>query len=151
MNLKLRQLSIAILSTLAFSAPAYSEILGQRPTTNSALHRQGNQAKLSKQDEQVVKKIIDDYFDQISNLQREIGAVRGNFRISNAEKRKILPSFKLRVDNMINSHIERLRPYSSQDKNISRILEFMRRNGEFHLYYLLECPDMNGATMCFNK
>jgi hypothetical protein len=149
MNFKLKQISITILSMLALSTPAHSAIFGQGSTISNGSHNLDTRvAKLSKQEEEAVQRIMEDYFNQIDYFRGEIGAIRGNFRISNAEKRQILPSFKPKIDNMINSYLEKLRPYSAKDEYGSRILKAMKDTGEYHLYQLLDCPDNNGATMC---
>jgi hypothetical protein len=147
MNPKLRQISITVFSLLVLSTPAHSAILGQGHTINIVSHPDTHIAKLSKQEEEAVQRITEEYFKQIDYFRGEMGAIRVNFRISNAEKRQILPSFKPKIDNMINSYLEKLRPYSAKDEYGSRILKAMKDAGEYHLYQLLDCPD-NGATMC---
>jgi hypothetical protein len=149
MNFKLSQLSYLLLSILVVSVPAQAAIFGQNANINIESKLAGSStylAKIPKNQEEEFVRVITEHNSEVKQLSREIKAIRVNFRISNAQKREILPQFRPRIQGIFSKYNGRISAFNLTAAE-KKLLADLAKLDEKGMYELLNCPD-NGATMC---
>jgi hypothetical protein len=149
MNFKLSQLCYFLISILVVSIPAQAAVFRHSATINieSKLASSSTYlAKIPKNQEEEFVRVITDHNTEVKQLSGEIKAVRVNFRISNAQKREILPQFRPRIQGIFSKYNGRISAFGLTAAE-KKLLADLAKLDEKSMYELLNCPD-NGATMC---
>jgi hypothetical protein len=149
MKLQSGQWSCLLLSIFVFSTPAQATIFSQNTPAKFELKFTGKPsylAEISNERRAEFRKLLTERQTELDLLTNEIKAVRVNFRISNAEKRKILPQFRPRIQSTYSRYNDRILSFletAAERKFYNDMVEYDKKN----MYKLLDCPD-NGGTMC---